>query len=54
MPGDERPAIERHPRELELKAGHKAARGQKGTACAYNLKSHRDEKRRWVEQAETA
>ena len=41
-------------RDLELKAGSKAARGQKGTAHAYNLKSHRDEERRWVEQAETA
>ena len=41
-------------RDLELKAGHKAARGQKGVAHAYNVKSHRDEERRWVEQAETA
>jgi transposase len=41
-------------RDLELKAGHKAARGQKGAAHAYNIKSHRDEERRWVEQAETA
>jgi hypothetical protein len=41
-------------RDLELKAGHKAARGQKGTAHAYNIKSHRQEERRWVEQAETA
>jgi transposase len=41
-------------RDLELKAGHKAARGQKGTAQAYNIKSHRQEERRWVEQAETA
>ena len=41
-------------RDLELKAGHKAARGQKGEAHAYNVKSHRDEERRWVEQAETA
>ena len=41
-------------RDLELKAGLKAARGQKGTAHAYNIKSHREEERRWVEQAETA
>ncbi len=41
-------------RELELKAGHPAARGQKGAAHAYNLKSHRDQERRWVEQAEAA
>ena len=31
-----------------------AARGQKGTAHAYNLKSQRDQERRWVEQAEAA
>lgn len=41
-------------RDLELKAGHKAYRGQKGVAHAYNVKSLRDEERRWVEQAETA
>ena len=41
-------------RDLELKAGHPAARGQKGAAHAYNLKSHRDQERRWVEQAEAA
>jgi len=41
-------------RDLELKAGHRAARGQKGAAHAYNIKSHRDEERRWVEQAEPA
>ncbi len=41
-------------RELELRAGHPAARGQKGAAHAYNLKSHRDQERRWVEQAEAA
>lgn len=41
-------------RDLELKAGYKAARGQKGAAHAYNIKSHREEERRWVEQAETA
>ena len=38
-------------RDLELKAGHKAVRGQKGAAHAYNIKSHREEERRWVEQA---
>ena len=45
-------------RDLELqaghKAGHKAARGQKGAAHAYNIKALRDEERRWVEQAEAA
>ena len=41
-------------RDLELKAGHKAERGQRGAAHAYNIKSHRDQERRWVEQAETA
>ena len=41
-------------RDAELKAGHRPARGQKGAAHAYNIKSHRDEERRWVEQAETA
>ncbi len=41
-------------RDLELKAGYKAVRGQKGSAHAYNIKSLRDEERRWVEQAETA
>ncbi len=41
-------------RDLELKAGYKAVRGRKGAAHAYNIKSLRDEERRWVEQAETA
>lgn len=41
-------------RDLELRAGYKAARGQKGSAHAYNIKSHRDEERRRVEQAEAA
>ncbi len=41
-------------RDLELKAGYKPVRGQKGAAHAYNVKSLRDEERRWVEQAETA
>jgi hypothetical protein len=35
-----RPALHaRKLRDLELKAGHKPARGQKGTAHSYNLKS---------------
>ena len=41
-------------RDLELKAGYKAARDQRGVAHAYSIKSHRDQERRWVEQAETA
>ena len=41
-------------RDVELKAGNKAARGQKGAAHAYNIRSHREEERRWVEQAESA
>jgi transposase len=50
-----RPALHaRKLRDLELKAGYKPARGQKGTAHAYNLKSHRDQERGWVEQAEAA
>jgi hypothetical protein len=50
-----RPALHaRKLRDLELKAGHQAARGQKGTAHAYNIKSQRDQERRWVEQAEAA
>jgi len=50
-----RPALHaRKLRDLELRAGHKPARGQKGTASAYNLKSRRDQERRWVEQAEAA
>jgi transposase len=50
-----RPALHaRKLRDLELRAGHKPARGQKGTAHAYNLKSQRDHERRWVEQAEAA
>jgi transposase len=50
-----RPALHaRKLRDLQLKAGHKAARGQKGAADAYNLESHREQERRWVEQAEAA
>ena len=41
-------------RDLELKAGHRPARGQKGAAHLYNIKATPDEERRWVEQAETA
>lgn len=41
-------------RDMERKAGSKATRGQKGAAHAYNIKSHREEERRWVEQAEGA
>jgi transposase len=41
-------------RDLELKAGHRAARGRKGSAHGYNVRSQREEERRWVEQAETA
>lgn len=41
-------------RSAELKAGIPARRGQKGAAAAYNLKTVRDEERRWVEQAEQA
>ena len=50
-----RPALHaRKLRDLELKAGYKAARAARGVAHAYNIKSHRDQERRWVEQAETA
>ncbi len=50
-----RPALHaRKLRDLELKGGYKAERGQRGAAHAYNIKSHRDQERRWVEQAETA
>ena len=41
-------------RDLELRAGCKPNRGQQGAASAYNIKSHRDEERRWAEQAEMA
>jgi hypothetical protein len=55
MRGPGRPSLHaKKLRDLELKAGHKAERGQRGVACAYNIKSHRDQERRWVEQAETA
>ena len=48
-----RPALHaRKLRDLELKAGHKPARGRKG--AAYNIRSYREQERRWVEQAEAA
>jgi transposase len=50
-----RPALHaRKLRDLELKAGHKPERGQKGAAHAYNIRSYREQERRWVEQAEAA
>ncbi len=50
-----RPALQaRKIRKLELKAGHQASRGQKGSAYAYNIKGHREQERRFVEQAEAA
>jgi transposase len=50
-----RPALHaRKLRDLELKAGHKPARGQKGAAHAYNIRSCREQERRFVEQAEAA
>ncbi len=41
-------------RELELRAGEPARRGQRGTAYAYNLSRTRREEKRRAEQAETA
>jgi transposase len=41
-------------RTLELKAGHKARRGQEGSAHAYNVKGCREQERQFVEQAEAA
>ena len=41
-------------RELELRSGEPARRGQRGTAYAYNLTRTRQEERRQVEQAEIA
>jgi hypothetical protein len=44
-----RPALQaRKLRTLRLKAGHKARRGQKGTAHAYNIKGCRKQERRFV------
>jgi transposase len=41
-------------RDLELKAGAPARRGQKGTAAAYPIKSERDREKRWGAQVERA
>lgn len=41
-------------RELELRSGEPARRGQRGAAYAYNLTRVRQEERRRVEQAEVA
>ena len=41
-------------RELELRSGEPARRGQRGAAYAYNLTRPRQEERRRVEQAEIA
>jgi len=41
-------------RDLELRSGEPARRGQRGAAYAYNLTRTREEERRRVEQAETA
>ena len=41
-------------RNLELTAGYKPAPGQRGAAHAYNLRSCREQERRWIEQAELA
>jgi transposase len=41
-------------RDLELKAGQRRERGQKGLTHAYNIRRLRDEERRWMEQAEGA
>ena len=50
-----RPALHaRKLRDLALKAGHKPARGQKGAAHAYNVRSSREQERRFLEQAEAA
>jgi hypothetical protein len=50
-----RPVLQaRKLRDLQLKAGYKAERGQKGAAHAFNIKSYRDQERRWVEQAGAA
>ena len=41
-------------RDLGLKAGRPARRGQKGAAAACSIKSERERERRWVAQAEAA
>jgi hypothetical protein len=60
LTGDEsyvwaRPSLHaRKLRDLELKAGHLAARGRKGSTHGYHVRSQREAERSWVEQAETA
>jgi hypothetical protein len=50
-----RPALHaRKIRDLELRAGHPAQRGQRGAAYAYNLSTVRQRERCRVEQAEKA
>lgn len=50
-----RPALHaRKLRDLELRSGQPARRGQRGAAHAYNLTRTRLEERRRAEQAETA
>jgi len=50
-----RPALQaKKLRDLELRSGEPARRGQRGAAYAYNLTRTRQEERRRVEQAETA
>jgi len=50
-----RPALHaRKLRDLELKSGTPARRGERGAAHAYNIKANREQERRWVEQAEKA
>lgn len=41
-------------RSLELKAGASQAKGRRGSAYGYNLRSVREQERAWVEQAERA
>ena len=51
LTGEAGPALHaRKLRDLELKV-IQAARAPKRVAHAYNIKSHRDQERRWVEQA---
>jgi transposase len=42
------------PRSSDLTHSPRRKECQRGVAHAYNIKSHRDQERRWVEQAETA
>jgi transposase len=50
-----RPALDaKKLRELELRSGQPARRGQRGAAYAYNLSRTRLEEKRRAEQAETA